>query len=225
MPAVTILNPEYPQLGPIAETYGLREAGMEIQVVERGITLALSVSISSGVVGGLQVTVPRRAFPEVVLTIEDASDRKGKQMQLDVEPEVGDSAFDSRVFVDTLIDASWVRHLFASPEARRAIVWLLGANVSAVRLGPHGISFWLPSETFAPERFRPYAAAVASLAAALPSMPADVPVLRNTGAASLTRLNRNLRPDCRHAPVDHGLSRRHSAHQRPVARSPRSSSS
>jgi hypothetical protein len=188
MPAVTILNPAHPELGPIAESYGLREAGVQIQVVERGVTLDLSLSFSSGVVGGLDVTVPGRAFPKVILTIETASERRGKLMQLDVEPEVGDSAFDSRVFVDTLIDAAAVRYLFASPEARRAIVWLLGANVSTVKLGPDGICIWLPAEAFAPERFRPYAAALASLAAALPTLPADLPTLRYTGATLLLLL-------------------------------------
>lgn len=185
MADVILLNPAYPQLGPIAAAYGLREAGEQITVVEQGVTLVASLDISSGTVCGYTLGAVGRAFPEVDFTVEDESDRTAKAMRLDVEPQVGDPPFDDRVFVDTTLAEPDVRRLLVSPDARRAIAWLLASQVRRVEVGHQGVHVRLPLEALDPASFRTFASVLTTLVRALPDLGIEAPTGRYRGAIGL----------------------------------------
>lgn len=182
MADVILLNPAYPQLAAVAAAYGLREAGEQITVVEQGVTLRATLYISSGTVDGYTLEALGRAFPAVTFTVEGESDRTAKALRLDVEPQVGDPPFDDRVYVDTTLDEPLVQRLLASPDARRAVAWLLASQVRAVKLGPHGLEVELPREALEPNSFRTFASVLSTLVRALPELSVRAPTGRYRGA-------------------------------------------
>ncbi|MDI1475345.1 hypothetical protein [Polyangium sp. y55x31] len=70
----------------------------------------------------------------LVLRKETAANRQGKADGVDHEIQTGDPAFDEAVFIDTLINDDLVRAVLASPDARAAILSLLGDNCSSIRI-------------------------------------------------------------------------------------------
>lgn len=170
MADVLLRNPAYPQLAGLAAAYGHVEVGATLTLVERGVTLTVTVAIDSGCVVGFDVQAEARAFPEITLSREGDFHRLGKAVRLDVEPQIGDPEFDRLVYVATLVDEAAARAMFAAPAARGAVRWLLDQHVQRVELGPRGLSLRIPESTLEPARFREYGAAIAALIGALPAL-------------------------------------------------------
>lgn len=181
-PGPRLLLKGYPELGPLAQAYGHAEVGDHLEIHEEGIPFALALDVNSGSVTGLDVTVGGRAFPDVKLTSETSFDRWTKAIALDVEPQVGDPAFDPLVYVSTTLDEPAVRVLLASPTAREAVAWLLASEVSVIQLGGAGIRVTLRTAAFDPAVFRRYVRPLLALARSLGPVPAGARGRRGYGA-------------------------------------------
>ncbi|MDC3962907.1 hypothetical protein KEG38_54360 [Polyangium jinanense] len=130
----------------------------------------------------------------LVLRKETAANRQGKADGVDREIQTDDPAFDDAVFIDTLINDDLVRALLASPDARAAILSLLGDNCAVIRIDDStagNISLDLVEFTQpAPDQQRGarIVDALARLAASLPPIRAsgEAPPVDNQSAAATT---------------------------------------
>lgn len=129
----------------LARETGGRIEGATLELTAAGWRRQVAVQAGKG-----SVTLTLRLWPlppepaapgpsvaPLLLRPEVGLDRFGKRLRIARECQLGDAAFDARVYVDTEAADATVAEVLAAPAARRAVLESLDAGVSRVRLlGP-----------------------------------------------------------------------------------------
>lgn len=131
----------YTYLRPFAASRSLPYAGassLSFHDADRRVTL--SYSLNSGTVDGLEFSIGIATTPSITLRGETYTDRKGKDRGLNREVQVGDPAFDDRVYIECdSTDEGVLRVL--RPEVRAAILALFDLSISEIQLSDRRASF------------------------------------------------------------------------------------
>lgn len=116
----------YKELASIAAWLGVPHDGdASLTFLRDGLQFTISLELNSGSVCGLHVHAARTGLFDVILRREDSVDQRGKERGINVEVQIGDPAFDPKVYIETDAPDQAVRELLASAKARAAILDLL----------------------------------------------------------------------------------------------------
>lgn len=161
----------------LARPFGVGVSDHSFVVERDGRRARVTVDTNSGMVSGVTVTAFGPALPEVVLSRESSFDTIGKSLRIAREAQLGDAAFDARVYIDTTLSDEQTRWLLVSPTARAAILSLLD-TCGVIAFGEQGIATTVGDETIFidnPPRLTEHLEQLFALYAALP---AEAPALR-----------------------------------------------
>lgn len=152
----------------IAARYGGRFAEGRAHFEIAGMRLRAQIVVSSGVSDTFLVTALVGALPRLLLRHEVSSDRSAKRWRLVREVQLGDPAFDDRVFIDARLPDEVVRHLLGKTETRAAVLRALEV-AHEIRLDESGLEVHYACGSDPDlERVKAVVESAAALARALP---------------------------------------------------------
>lgn len=122
----------------IVARYGGRASEGRAHFEVAGVRLRAQILVSSGVSDTLLVTALVGALPRLLLRHEVSSDRSAKRWRLVREVQLGDPAFDDRVFIDTRLPDDTARHLLGRSDTRAAVLGVL-AVAHEIRFDESGL--------------------------------------------------------------------------------------
>ncbi|MFO0686315.1 MAG: hypothetical protein U0234_29905 [Sandaracinus sp.] len=122
----------------IAARYGGRFAEGRAHAEIAGVRLRAQTLVSSGVSDTFLVTALVGPLPRLLLRHEVSSDRSAKRWRLVREVQLGDPAFDDRVFIDTRLPDDAARHLLGHGDTRAAVLRAL-AVAHEIRFDESGL--------------------------------------------------------------------------------------